>query len=72
MYNLNYTPTTLGYKLEEKLHLGVREQKRLNITVPEDSTLRQCGLVIQDANQAVPEYKSTYVSFRLLIRQKCT
>jgi hypothetical protein len=30
MYNLNYTPTTLGYKVEEKLYLGVREQKRLN------------------------------------------
>jgi hypothetical protein len=24
---LNYTLTTLGYKNEEKLHLGVREQK---------------------------------------------
>jgi hypothetical protein len=32
MYNLNYAPTTLGYKVEEKLYLGVREQKRLNIT----------------------------------------
>jgi hypothetical protein len=31
MFNLNYTPTTLGgYKLEDKLYLGVREQKRLN------------------------------------------
>jgi hypothetical protein len=32
MYNLNYTPTTLGYKAEEKLHVGVREQKRINTT----------------------------------------
>jgi hypothetical protein len=32
MYNLKYTPTTLGYKVEEKLYLGVREQKRLNTT----------------------------------------
>jgi hypothetical protein len=33
MYNLNYTPTTIwGYKVEEKLYLGVREQKRLNTT----------------------------------------
>jgi hypothetical protein len=32
MYNLNYRPTTLGYKVEEKLYLGVREQKRLNTT----------------------------------------
>jgi hypothetical protein len=31
MYNLNYTPT-LGYEVEEKLYLGVREQKRLNTT----------------------------------------
>jgi hypothetical protein len=30
MYNLNYTQTTLGYKVEEKLYLGVREQKSLN------------------------------------------
>jgi hypothetical protein len=29
---MNYTPTTLGYRAEEKLHLGVREQKRLNTT----------------------------------------
>jgi hypothetical protein len=33
MYNLNYTPTTLGYKVEEKLYLGVRKQKRLNTAV---------------------------------------
>jgi hypothetical protein len=32
MYNLNYTPTTSEYKVEEKLYLGVREQKRLNTT----------------------------------------
>jgi hypothetical protein len=31
MYNLNYTPTTLGYTVE-KLYLGVREQERLNTT----------------------------------------
>jgi hypothetical protein len=33
MYNLHYVPTTLGYKVEEELYLGVREQKRLNTTV---------------------------------------
>jgi hypothetical protein len=32
MYNLNYTPTNKGYKLEVKLYLGVHEQKRLNTT----------------------------------------
>jgi hypothetical protein len=32
MYNLNYTPTTLGYNVEEKLFLAVREQQRLNTT----------------------------------------
>jgi hypothetical protein len=32
VYNLNYTPTTLGYKIEDKLYLGVREQKKLIIT----------------------------------------
>jgi hypothetical protein len=32
MYNLNYTPTTLGVEVEEKLYQGVREQKRLNTT----------------------------------------
>ena len=30
MYNLNYAPTTLGYKVE-KIYLGVLERKRLNI-----------------------------------------
>jgi hypothetical protein len=30
MYNLNYAPTTLGVQVEEKLYVGVREQKRLN------------------------------------------
>jgi hypothetical protein len=30
VYNLNYTPTTLRVQVEEKLHLGVREQKKLN------------------------------------------
>jgi hypothetical protein len=28
LYNLNCTPTTLGYKVEDKLHLEVREQKK--------------------------------------------
>jgi hypothetical protein len=28
-YNSNYTPTTLWYKVEEKLQLGVREQRGL-------------------------------------------
>jgi hypothetical protein len=32
VYNLNNTPTILGYKAEEKLHLGVHEQKCLNGT----------------------------------------
>jgi hypothetical protein len=32
MYNLHYVPTTLGVKVEDKLYLGVREQKRLNTT----------------------------------------
>jgi hypothetical protein len=27
----------LGYKVEEKLYLGVREQKSLNTTAPEDN-----------------------------------
>jgi hypothetical protein len=31
MYNLNYTQLW-GYKVEEKLYLGVREQKRLKTT----------------------------------------
>jgi hypothetical protein len=28
VYNLNYTPRALGYNVEEKLHLAVREQKK--------------------------------------------
>jgi hypothetical protein len=34
MYNLNYTRQQLwGYEVEEKLYLGVREQKKLITTV---------------------------------------
>jgi hypothetical protein len=36
MYNLNYTPTTLGVQSWGKLHLRVREQKRLNTTGLDD------------------------------------
>ena len=36
MYNLNYAPTTMGHKLEEKINLGVRKLKRLNITGLDD------------------------------------
>jgi hypothetical protein len=32
MYNLNYNRQLWGYKVEDKLYLGVREQKRLNTT----------------------------------------
>jgi hypothetical protein len=32
MYNLNYAPTTLGYKVDENIYLGVHEGKRLSIT----------------------------------------
>jgi hypothetical protein len=32
MYNLNIHQQLWGYKVEEKLYLGVREQKRLNTT----------------------------------------
>jgi hypothetical protein len=32
MYNLNYKQATLGYKVNEKLYLGVREQEGLNTT----------------------------------------
>jgi hypothetical protein len=31
MYNLNYTQLP-GYKIEEKLYLGVREQKKVDTT----------------------------------------
>jgi hypothetical protein len=45
MYNLNYTPTTLGVPSWKKLYLGVREQKRLNTTgldvIPHTHVLRQ-------------------------------
>ena len=38
MCNYNYAPTTLGYKVEEKMYLGLRERKRLNITGLYDSS----------------------------------
>jgi hypothetical protein len=34
-----------GYKVEEKLHLGVREQKRLNTTDIKDSFYEEIGRV---------------------------
>jgi hypothetical protein len=37
MYNLKYAPTAFGgSKVEEKLHLGAREQKIFNATGPEN------------------------------------
>jgi hypothetical protein len=36
MYNLNYTPTSLGVQSWRELYLGVREQKRLNTTGLDD------------------------------------
>jgi hypothetical protein len=41
MYNLNYAPTTLGYKVEEKSYLGVRERKRLNTTALENTSQKK-------------------------------
>jgi hypothetical protein len=42
MHNLHYVPTTLGgYKVEEKLYLGVREQKRLTTTALYDGHIQQ-------------------------------
>jgi hypothetical protein len=35
MYNLNYTPISLEYEVEEKLHLGVCEKKMLNTAAPD-------------------------------------
>jgi hypothetical protein len=50
MYNLNYTPTTLGgTKLSGKASLRVRGEKRLNTTALEDTHLRRCV-------QKFPEY----------------
>jgi hypothetical protein len=46
MYNLNYTQTTLGVQVEEKLYLGVREQKRLNTTGLDQAG--RCGANTQD------------------------
>jgi hypothetical protein len=33
---MNYTPTNLGYQVEDKLRVGVHEQTWLNTTVLED------------------------------------
>jgi hypothetical protein len=32
LYNLNFIPKSLGYKVEEKLHLEVREPKKVRIS----------------------------------------
>jgi hypothetical protein len=45
LYNLNYTPIFGGYKVEEKLHLGVREQKRLNTIHVDDQMFNECEQV---------------------------
>jgi hypothetical protein len=33
MFNLNYTLTTLGVQVEDKLHLGIRKQKMVNTNI---------------------------------------
>jgi hypothetical protein len=32
MYNLNYTLQLSGYKVEQKIYLGVRERESFNVT----------------------------------------
>jgi hypothetical protein len=39
VYNLNYTPITLGYKVEEKFHLGICEQEMMNTTALGNATV---------------------------------
>jgi hypothetical protein len=36
-----------GYKVEEKLHLGVREQNRLNTAELDDKAIDQCATAWQ-------------------------
>jgi hypothetical protein len=37
-----------GYKVEEKLHLGVREQKRLNTTSLDNDNRRDLKILLQN------------------------
>jgi hypothetical protein len=43
MYNLNYTPTTLGVQSWREIYLGVHEQKRLNTTDLEQINFKICS-----------------------------
>ena len=52
MYNLNYAPTTLGVQSEEKLYVGVREQKRLNTAGLEDLNARH-HLLVPEVQSAI-------------------
>jgi hypothetical protein len=36
MYTTSYAPTTLEYKVEEKLYVGIREQKKVEYTAFKD------------------------------------
>jgi hypothetical protein len=47
MYNLHYVPTILGDKVEEKLYLEVRGQKRLNTTGLNYSCVRKAQLDLE-------------------------
>jgi hypothetical protein len=66
MYNLNYTPATLGYKVEEKIYLGALEKKRLNTTALDYSIGKfhlRFSVVPEDTNPITIQYSPKFGYF---------
>jgi hypothetical protein len=60
VYNLDHTPATLWVQVEEKLYMGVREQKRLN-TAALNYLLLICGSCVNTGTDGIPvSNSSTY------------
>jgi hypothetical protein len=57
LYNLNCNQQIWGYTVEEKLHLGVREQKKLNSTGPDYALAeRRIGFYSQTEQEFLFEF----------------
>jgi hypothetical protein len=78
VYNLNYTPRILGgYKVEKKLHVGVREQQRKRLSTAGVDLNLSCfidlcicivhGTHCQLTVRSAPKYE--YVSAGLVLSQ---
>jgi hypothetical protein len=66
VYNLNYTPTNLGVKVVEKLHLGVRETK-----VEYQSSGEYGSLDVSEPNGPPQPISGTVLPFFIIATVSC-